>query len=229
MGGLSKIDTTLLRWRVNYIDGTVLWEIDPKTRKENIFSDIQLNKVQSVDLLLPIDKMEDVLLAETDIRVGTLDDKPAIMTLKVYNQSSLPFFHLELPPNAQFIWARRTQMSRGQKIAVVPTKNPNQPIKIPFPVPKGGKIIIIGWKQKIGGQNVQALNYLYPNGQIQSDYQWRKDADHGKVDMPGDVPDGSMNISIDANLIAKKNESSSTTKVGEESEPRAGIPDDVIN
>ncbi len=225
MGNFTNVDTSLLRWRANYSDGTVLWEIHPQTHKENRFSDIDLNKLASFDLLLPIKDMEDVKLSETDVQVGTLDDKPAIVTLKVYNRESMPFYHLELPPGGQLIFARRHQLQRGRKIAVFKIKGGE--VKIPFPIPAGKKIYIIGWKQKVGKHIFQAQNFIYPNGQIQLDYTWRQDADHGRVDMPGDVPMPQSTTSTDA--IIKENKSSSTTKLGDDSQPREGLPDEIMN
>ena len=210
-----------LRWRANYDDGTELWEIDPKSHKEARYSDIKLDKIVSLDFLWPIKKMEDVAISEADIRVGTLDDTPAIVTLKLFNRVSLPFYHLEIPKGAQLILARRVQITQGKKIAVIPTKNPNQPIKIPFPVPKGGKIIIVGWQKKVGNQNIQSLVYLFPNGQIHHDWTWRADADHLEVQMP-QIKDPEASTSTDAILTQ------STTVTGETSEPRAGLPDEIM-
>jgi hypothetical protein len=205
-----------LRWRVNYDDGTVLWEIDPVSHKEAKFSDIDLTRLVSVDLLWPIKKMEDVEISATDLRVGTLDDTPAIVTLKLFNRVSLPFYHLEVPRGAQLIMARRVQISQGKKIAVIPTKNPNQPIKIPFPVPAGGKIQIMGWQKKIGSNNVQSLVFFFPNGQIHHDWTWRQDADHLEVLMPQVKDDAKVvaTVTTDANIV---------------SEPRAGLPDPILS
>ncbi len=212
-----------LRWRVNYEDGTVLWEVDPVSHKESSYKDIDLNRLASVDLLWPIKKMEDVEISATDIRVGTLDDTPAIVTLKLFNRVSLPFYHLEVPKGAQLIMSRRTQITQGKKIALIPTKNPNQPIKIPFPVMAGGKIIIMGWQKKIGSSNVQSLNFIFPNGQIHHDWTWREDADHLEVQMPQikDPDTTAATTSSDAII------SNTTTVTGPESEPRAGLPDEI--
>jgi len=222
INNFTKNDTKAFVWRANYNDDTALWEVDPKTRKESKFIDIDMSKLQSFDLLAPIKEQEDVQITETSIRVDTLTKHPAILTLKVFNQMSIPFFHLELPPGAKLIFARRRQNARGQKIAVIPMKK--QFIKVPFPVPNGGTILIIGWKI----DNVKALNYIYPNGQIESDYKWREDADHNVVQMPGEEvatsePEVVNTVSVDANI-----ESNSTTKVGEDGPMQPGIPDDIM-
>lgn len=202
-----------LRWRANYEDGTALWEIDPKTHKEARYSDIKLDKIVSLDFLWPIKQMEDVEISATDIRVGTLDDTPAIVTLKLYNKMSLPFYHLEIPKGAQLIMARRVQRVTGKKIAIFKTKGGD--IKIPFPVPGGGKILISGWQMRIGSNNVQSLIFMFPNGQIHHDWTWRQDADHLEVQMPAvkDPPHAESTTLVDAELV----------------KPRAGLPDDVTN
>jgi len=202
-----------LRWRINYDDGTVLWQIDPKSRKESSYKDIDLKRLASVDLLWPIKQMEDVEISAADVRVGTLDDTPAIVTLKLYNRTSLPFYHLEIPKDAQLIMARRVQKSTGKKIAVFKIKNGE--VKIPFPVSKGGVILIYGWQKKIGSHNIQSLNFIFPSGQIHHDWTWREDADHLEVMMPQikDPPQAESTTVVDAELV----------------KPRAGLPDDVMN
>jgi len=209
LGRFQKIDTTKLRWKVTYDDDSILWEVDPKTRKESRFTDIDQSKLKTLDLMLPIDKMEDVLLTETDVQVKTLDDKPAIVTLKVYNREVLPYFRLQYPKGAKLILARRQQNTTGKKIAVFQVKGGEQ--KIAFPVPASRKIIIIGWQL----DKHRVLNYIYPDGHIELDFQSRKDADHSAVDMPvspGDVIELENSTSIDAHITA---------------EPRSGLPDDV--
>ncbi len=193
-----------LRWRANYEDGTVLWEIDPKTRKENRFSDIKLDKIVSLDFLWPIKEMANVMLSEADVRVGTLDDTPAIVTLRLYNKTSLPFYHLEIPKDSQLIMARRVQKSTGRKIAVFKVKGGD--IKIPFPVPSGGRILIAGWQKRIGKNNVQSLIFIFPNGQIHHDYTWREDADHLEVQMPAvnDEPKAVSTATIQADSIIEQ-------------------------
>jgi len=168
-------------WRANYSDGTELWERDPKTRQEHKFSEIDQDKLQSFDLLLPIKDMEDVKLSETDIQVKTLDDKPAMVTLKVYNKTSIPFYHLELKKDQRIIFNRRMQMTSGRKMAIIPTKAGE--IRIPFPVPAGQRIIIIGWQRDVNGENIQAINYIFPDGKIEMAGAWGKDATHREVNM----------------------------------------------
>jgi hypothetical protein len=115
--------------------------------------------------------------------------------------------------------ARRVQKSTGKKIAVFKVKGGD--IKIPFPVPSGGRILIVGWQMKIGNKNVQSLVFLFPNGQIHHDYTWRDDADHLEVQMPAVADATAATTTTDAII-------SSTTVTGPESEPRAGIPDDIM-
>jgi len=179
--GKFKFNLDDMRWRANYEDGTFLWEIDPRSHQEHKFSEIIQNKLKSFDLLTPIKDMEDVKLSETDIRVNTLDETPAIMSLKLYNKESIPFYHLELQKDQQIIFVRRTQRSAGQKIAIIPTKSGE--IKIPFPIPTGQRIIIIGWQRKIGNENIQAINFIFPDGRIEMSGAWGTDATHGKVNM----------------------------------------------
>lgn len=197
MGRFQKIDTTKLRWKVTYDDDSILWEVDPKTRKESRFSDIDQSKLKTLDLLLPIDKMEDVLLTETDVQVKTLDDKPAIATLKVYNREVLPYFRLQYPKGSKLILARRQQNTTGRKVAIFMVKGGTQ--KIAFPVPASKKIIIIGWQL----DKHRVLNYIYPDGHIELDYKSRQDADHSVVDMPettSDVIEIESATSVDAHI-----------------------------
>jgi len=119
--GKFNFDLNQMRWRANYNDGTVLWEIEPDTRKDHLFKEIDQSKLKSFDLLLPIKDMEDVKLSETDIQVKTLDETPAIISLKLYNKSSIPFYHLELQKDQRIIFIRRTQRSAGQKISIRPS------------------------------------------------------------------------------------------------------------
>jgi len=181
--GKFNFNSKDLVWRANYVDGGELWERDPKTHQEHKFSEIDQSKVKSFDLLLPIKSMDDVKLSETDIQVKTLDDNntPAIVSLKIYNRNSIPFYHLELQTNQRIIFNRRTQRSAGRKIAVIPTSKGE--IRIPFPVSAGQTIIIIGWQRKIGGENIQAINYIFPDGRIEASGAWGDDATHKEVSM----------------------------------------------
>ena len=193
-----------MRWRANYEDGTVLWEIDPKNHAEHKFSEIDQDKLKSFDLLLPIKGMEDVKLSETDIQVKTLDETPAIVSLKLYNRNSIPFYHLDLQKDQRIIFIRRTQRSAGRKVAIIPTSKGE--IRIPFPVPGGQRVIIIGWQRKLGNENIQAINYIFPDGRIEMSGAWGTDATHGKVNM--EIVDETKitldlketNLSVDAQL-----------------------------
>ena len=169
-----KIDD--LRWRANYTDGTVLWEIDPNTHQEHLFKEIAQKRLKSFDLLLPIKEMEDVKISETDIQVITRDDRPSIISLKIYNRHSQPFFHLELTKQQRLIFARRKRIITGKEIAII--KIGKDDVKIPFPVIPKHTIIIIGWQRKIGTENIQAINYIHPDGQIELAGQWGTDATH---------------------------------------------------
>jgi len=202
--GKFNFDLNQMRWRANYNDGTELWEIDPKTRQEHKFGEIDQNILKSFDLLLPIKDMEDVKLSETDIQVKTLDETPAIVSLKLYNKKSIPFYHLDLQTDQRIIFIRRTQRSAGQKIAIIKTKAGE--IRIPFPIPGGQRVIIIGWQRKIGNENIQAINYIFPDGRIEMTGAWGTDATHDKVNM--NIVDESKitlnlketELSVDANL-----------------------------
>lgn len=179
--GKFNFDCNDLVWRANYEDGTVLWERDPKTRQEHKFGEIDQSKLKSFDLLLPIKDMEDVKLSETDIQVKTLDDTAAIVSLKVYSKKSIPFYHLELQKDQRIIFSRRRQMTSGRKMAIIPTKSGE--IRIPFPVPSGQRIIIIGWQRKVGKENVQSIGYIFPDGRIEMAGAWGDDATHKEVNM----------------------------------------------
>ena len=176
MGSKFNFKLTDLRWRANYTDGTVLWELDPNTHQEHLFKEIAQKRLKSFDLLLPIKEMEDVKISETDIQVVTGDDKPSIISLKIYNRLSLTFFHIELTKDQRLIFVRRKRRTSGRQIAIVKTTTGD--LRIPFPVPAGGTIIIIGWQRKIGSENIQAINYIFPHGQIELAGQWGTDATH---------------------------------------------------
>lgn len=192
--GKFNFNTKDLVWRANYVDGaTELWERDPKTHQEHKFSEIKQDQLKSFDLLLPIKDMKDVLLSETDVQVKTLDNKPAMVTLKVYNKTSIPFYHLELQKDQRIIFNRRTQMSSGRKMAIIPTKSGE--IRIPFPVPAGQQIVIIGWQRKVGGENIQAINYIFPDGRIEASGAWGSDATHRKVRM--EIVDEDETLTLD--------------------------------
>lgn len=205
--GKFNFKTDDLVWRANFYDGTELWERDPKTRQEHKFSEIDQSKLKSFDLLLPIKDMEDVKLSETDIQVKTLDDTAAIVSLKVYSKHSIPFYHLELQKEQRIIFARRRQMQSGRKMAIIPTKSGE--IRIPFPVPSGQRIIIIGWQRKIGKENVQSICFIFPDGRIEMAGAWGEDATYKEVNM--NIVDESKitldlketSISADAKLTKK--------------------------
>lgn len=180
--GKFNFDLNEMRWRANYEDGTVLWEIDPVNHREHKFGEIVQSKLKSFDLMLSIKDMDDVKISETDIQVKTLDETPAIISLKLYSKHSIPFYHLELQKDQRIIFVRRTQKSQGRKVAIIPTKAGE--IKIPFPIPTGQRIVIIGWQKKIGNENIQAINFIFPDGRIEMTGAWGEDATHTKVNMP---------------------------------------------
>jgi len=248
LGKFEKLQTDILRWRVQYKDGSILWEVEPKTHLEKTYKDIDVPKMKSIDLLFPVGQMEDVLASDTDVQIklDNPDEQLGIASLKVYNRKVQPFYHMEMPPNAKLILVRRNQRTQGRKVATFTIKK--RQIKIPFPVPAGGKIIIIGWEQKIGDKTFKSLNYIFPDGHIEHDFRWGDtEAEHNEAEIPnqeftspelteatGFVTDANVEKpssaqSMETDAIIEENKSSSTTKVGTKAEPRPGIPDDVMN
>jgi len=181
--------TERLIWRANYSDGTNLWERDPKTHKENLFKDIQMDKLVSFDLLKPMDDVDEALMGETDVRCESMLHKgvPAMITLKVYHKEVQPFLHVDIPKPKRLIFTRKKRITSGRDIANVVTgdKDHQKIIQIPFPALeiKDKVLIVVGWQETINNKNVQAINYIYPNGMIELGGVWKKgDAVHSEVE-----------------------------------------------
>jgi len=185
--------TERLIWRANYSDGTNLWERDPKSHKENLFKDIDMNRIASFDLLKPMDDVDEALMGETEVRVESMLHKgmPAMITLKVYHKEQQPFLHVDLPKPKRLIFVRKKRITTGRDIANVlmgGTKGKDgkvtggKTIQVPFPAleTKEKVLIVIGWQETIHGKNIQAINYIYPSGMIELGGEFTKDAIHSQ-------------------------------------------------
>jgi len=176
-----------LRWRANYEGDTVLWEKDPKTGKENLFKDIDFNKMISFDLMKPIEEIEDVELGTTEIMCKShlYDGQPAKLSMTVYYKQIQPFLHVDLPKGSgkRLIFVRKIRKVTGQDIAEVPhPKLPKDPIKIPFPplARLHSQMILVGWQKTVKGENIQAINYVYSDGRMELGGDFKNDADHSQ-------------------------------------------------
>jgi len=184
--------TERLIWRANYSDGTMLWEREPKSGKQNLFKDIDMDKIVTFDLMKPMDDVEEALMGETEVRCESMLHKgmPALLTFKVYHKMQQPFLHIDLPKPKRLIFTRKKRITTGRDIAnvVMGDKDHQKIIQVPFPAleTKDKVLIVVGWQETVNGKNVQAINYVYPNGMIELGGEWKKDAIHSEVE-PYDV------------------------------------------
>lgn len=182
--------TSTAIWRVTYKDGTTLWESDPKTRKESLFKDIQLNNIRTFEMLIPVNGLKDLLAEEVVVQVRNLRGQLTEVSFKTYHNEVLPIFKLELDDNQRLIFYKRVKKSSGQHVAVFGDPNMLDPDKrraeeerlsgegksisikppqtIPYPIEKGEeRILIIGWQRTIGGENVKSICFIYPDGRVE--------------------------------------------------------------
>jgi hypothetical protein len=190
----KKPITDKLVWRANYSDGTEFWQYDLKTRQENLFKDIDMDKIVSFDLLKPIEDIEEVTMGATDIRCKSElhPDLQAVMTLKVYHKGQQPFLHVDLPKPKRLIYVRKKRITTGRDIATVTIagkkdkdgkETGGKVVQVPFPPLESldKTMIVCGWQETVNGKNVQALCYIYPNGMIELGGEFKDDAIHTKV------------------------------------------------
>lgn len=75
--------------------------------------------------------------------------------------------------------------TQGRRIVERESKDPKtgviKKVKIPIPINTVQRIIVIGWQKTINGKNVQAINYIYPDGRIELGSDWGKDSIHKEV------------------------------------------------
>ncbi len=149
--------TDTLKWRAIYNEDPnnpeFLDEIDDK-RVEHAFKEIDIKRVVSMELV---------------------------------NEQKIPIFKVALGNNKRIIFARRKMKTTGRRIVERESKDPKtgetKKVKIPVPVNTLQIIIVIGWQKTVKGENVQAINYIYPDGRIELGSDWGKDAIHKEVSL----------------------------------------------
>lgn len=172
-------------WRITYNDGKVIWEKDPNTGKEFLFKDIDLEKVKYVDLMNPVEEIDDLLREEVKTRIRNSRNEVIELVFKTYNSEVVPLFHLELEDWQRLVIFRRQLKKNGQYFAVLGDvdmlddkkraeyeKNNNVSVKkpqtIPYPMERSNEtIFLIGWQSTIGGKNVKSICMVYPDGHVE--------------------------------------------------------------
>ena len=190
-----KDKTQGLIWRANYTDGTNLVEKD-QNGKEHLFKEIDITKLESFDIINPPTKADDFEREEVYYNTTNLRGEHVKLTFTTYNNEVKPVLHLTLSPDQRLIFVRRRMKLMGSMQAII-GKDPNSyPDKtkipkckkcnqftefknIPYPIQFPERVVIlVGWQQVINGKNIQAINYLFPDGSVELSGQWGTDAIH---------------------------------------------------
>ena len=112
-------------------------------------------------------------------------DPKRIIAMELINPQQIPIFKVVLGDGKRIIYARRNMKTQGRRIITRETKDPKtgeiRKVKIPVPIDTHQKVIVIGWQKTVKGENVQAMNYIYPDGRIELGSEWGKDAIHKEV------------------------------------------------
>lgn len=112
-------------------------------------------------------------------------DMKRIIALELVNEKDVPIFKIILGDDKRIIYAKRKMKRQGRRIFERDTKDPKtgeiKKIKIPVPINTLQTVIVIGWQKTVNGKNVQAINYIYPDGRIELGSDWGKDAIHSEV------------------------------------------------
>ena len=163
-------------WKAVYKDGSVLWEKDANGR-EHKFSEIRKDQLKEFHLMKPSDKIEDFYKDEYAFVTTMSEDKKQRVEVKfnILQDNIDPVLSVILDGNKRLIFTRRVRKMEGQKLVLIGKW------KVPIPTKKTNRLIIVGWQDTIGGKNVQAINFIYPNGKIELSGEWKTDADHGAV------------------------------------------------
>ena len=111
---MAKNFTKSAIWRITYTDGEVVWERDPTTGKETLFKEIDQTKIKFVDVLNPIEDIDDLLKEEVKTRVKNSRGDTVEMTFKTYHDEIVPIFHLELEEWQRLILFKRRLKKTGQ-------------------------------------------------------------------------------------------------------------------
>ena len=172
-------------WRVTYTDGGVVWEKDPANGKETLFKEVDQTKIKYVDILNPIEELDDLLKEEVKTRIKNSKGDTVELTFKTYHSEIVPIFHLELEEWQRLILFKRRLKKTGQYLAVlgdpemldddlrrkreVETGNAERkPQVIPYSLEQPFEtIILIGWQSTIGDKNVKSVCMVYSDGHIE--------------------------------------------------------------
>jgi len=172
-------------WRVTYTDGGVVWEKDPANGKETLFKEVDQTKIKYVDILNPIEALDDLLKEEVKTRIKNSKGDTVELTFKTYHSEIVPIFHLELEEWQRLILFKRRLKKTGQYLAVlgdpemldddlrrkreVETGNAERkPQVIPYSLEQPFEtIILIGWQSTIGDKNVKSVCMVYSDGHIE--------------------------------------------------------------
>ena len=182
---MAKNFTKSAIWRITYTDGEVVWERDPTTGKETLFKEIDQTKIKFVDVLNPIEDIDDLLKEEVKTRVKNSRGDTVEMTFKTYHDEIVPIFHLELEDWQRLILFKRRLKKTGQYLAVLgepemlddkkraerekETGNvERKPQVVPYSIEQPFEtIFLIGWQSTIGDKNVKSVCMLYSDGHIE--------------------------------------------------------------
>lgn len=182
---VAKNFTKSAIWRITYTDGEVVWERDPTTGKETLFKEIDQTKIKFVDVLNPIEDIDDLLKEEVKTRVKNSRGDTVEMTFKTYHDEIVPIFHLELEEWQRLILFKRRLKKTGQYLAVLgepemlddkkraerekETGNvERKPQVVPYSIEQPFEtIFLIGWQSTIGDKNVKSVCMLYSDGHIE--------------------------------------------------------------
>ena len=112
-------------------------------------------------------------------------DVKRIIAMELVNEQKVPIFKVVLGGDKRIIYAKRNMKTQGRRIVERESKDPKtgeiKKVKIPIPINTHQRVIVIGWQKTVNGKNVQAINYIYPDGRIELSSDWGKDAIHKEV------------------------------------------------
>ena len=172
-------------WRITYTDGGVVWEKDPANGKETQFKEVDQTKIKYVDILNPIEEIDDLLKEEVKTRIKNSKGDTVELTFKTYHDEVVPIFHLELEEWQRLILFKRRLKKTGQHLAVLgepemlddekraerekETGNvEKRPQVVPYSLEQPFEtIILIGWQSTIGDKNVKSVCMVYSDGHIE--------------------------------------------------------------
>lgn len=172
-------------WRITYTDGGVVWEKDPANGKETLFKEVDQTKIKYVDILNPIEELDDLLKEEVKTRIKNSKGDTVELTFKTYHSEIVPIFHLELEEWQRLILFKRRLKKTGQYLAVFgepemldddlrrkrekETGNAERkPQVVPYSLEQPFEtIILIGWQSTIGDKNVKSVCMVHSDGHIE--------------------------------------------------------------